>query len=81
MGDKEYVPQRSQLEDANFGLYCAYQRISELEHQLQQAHRAGWEQCHRQVNNLLNEAACGLLTREQFDKAIAAMEYKEPTND
>lgn len=41
-----------------------------------EARRQGWEQCHRQVNNLLNEAACGLLTMEQFDKAIASMEYK-----
>lgn len=28
--EPEYVPERSQLEDANFALHCAYEEIDEL---------------------------------------------------
>lgn len=33
--DQEYVPQRSQLEDANFALHCAYEEIDNLKLELE----------------------------------------------
>ena len=33
--DPEYVPQRSQLEDANFALHCAYEEIDDLKSEIE----------------------------------------------
>ena len=49
---------------------CPWCLIESLEQQLQQAHRAGWEQAKR-------EAMSKSIGRSY--NAIAAMEYKEPT--
>ena len=59
-------------------------RVKELEQQLQQAHREGWEQGKREcvniANNLFKYESGYYHYREDVGDAIAAMGYKERTN-
>ena len=61
---------------------CVYE--DDLEQQLQQAHREGWEQAKRKAyslskqHSLLSSTKSGEIEINELAIAIAALEYKEP---
>ena len=67
---------------------CPWCLIESLEQQLQQAHRAGWEQCQREAVGITDKIGFAAHSRTdaqnccaEIADAIASMEYKGAEND